>query len=45
MFYGECLRNGRLITERGQFGRLAEKIGLEIFLPERIRFKKSESKA
>jgi hypothetical protein len=35
-FYAGCLRDGRLVTERGILGKLAEKLGIR---SDRIRFR------
>ena len=38
--YGEYLRKGKLIVERGKMGKILEKIGMENFLSEQLRFKR-----
>ncbi len=39
-FYAQCLKDGKLITERGRLGKIAEELGLGSFLPDRIRFRR-----
>jgi len=39
-FYAEYLESGKLVTERSQLEKLAQKIGLGFVLPNQLRFKK-----
>ncbi len=39
-FYAECMRDGKLITERNQLEKFVERLGLESILPRQLRFKR-----
>ena len=39
-FYAEYLESGKLVTERSQLEKLAQKVGLGFVLPNQLRFKK-----
>ena len=36
--YADCMKKGKLITERGMLGKLVKNMGLEALLPNQLRF-------
>jgi len=38
-YYAACIRGGRLIIERGKFGKFMERWGFDSILPNQLRFK------